>query len=318
MGVSRQAIFGAVKGEAATPGSYGVHPKGRRLPDALSLGAVHLQVADLARAVDYYQEVLGLRALDRDSKRASLAPHDPTTGPPLHPSTPLVVLHEKRGASPAPRRGRLGLFHFAILLPDRPSLGRFMKHLGAIGAHAGSADHLVSEAYYLQVPRNLGGEVYAARPRGTWRRKSNELMMATDPIDFGGLMLAAGDTPWDGMPAGTKMGHLHLHVGEIAGAQQFYSEALGFDRMVWEYPGALFMSAGGYHHHLGTNTWAGAGATAPGADDAQLLEWTMKFPSEESRESSVAGLAEAGVKVERESAGVAVKDPWGTKVRLTV
>lgn len=310
MGVSRQAIFGATTGEQATPGSYGVHPKGRRLPDELSLGAVHLQVADLARSVDYYQGVLGLTPTDRSATRAELSPDGA--------KAPLVVLNEKRGASPAPRRGRLGLFHFAILLPDRPSLGRFMKHLAAVGAHAGSADHLVSEAFYLQDPDNLGIEVYADRPRDSWRRKGPELMMATDPIDFGGLMIAAGDNAWSGMPAGTKMGHLHLHVGEIAGAQQFYSETLGFDRMVWEYPGALFMSAGGYHHHLGTNTWAGAGATPPSADDAQLLEWTMRFPSEESRESCVVGLEEAGVKVERESTGFAVRDPWGTRVRLTL
>ena len=309
MGVSTHDIFGDAAGEPATPGSYGQSPSGPRLPNDLSLGAVHLQVADLERSLDYYRGVLGLAATDRSAGRAELSPAGTTS--------PLVVLHEKRGASPAPRRGRLGLFHFAILLPDRPSLGRFVKHLGEIGAQAGAADHLVSEAFYLQDPDNLGIEVYADRPRSVWRRKGKELMMATDPIDITGIVESAGDTPWTGMPAGTTMGHLHLHVGDLATGQQFYSEALGFDRMVWEYPGALFMSAGGYHHHLGTNTWAGSRAEAPRSDDAQLLEWTMRFPGEGSRESRVASLEKAGVAVERQEAGVLVRDPWGTAVRLT-
>src|SRR5690349_6364516 len=142
---------------------------------------------------------------------------------PLYSSTPLVVPHEKRGASPAPRRGRLRLFHFAILLPYRPSRGRFMIHLVDLGAHIGSADHLVSEAYYLQDPDNLGIEVYADRPREAWRRMGRQLMMATDPIDIASLVDAAGSSPWAGMPLGTVMGHVHLHVGAIEDAAAFYS-----------------------------------------------------------------------------------------------
>src|SRR5437868_12574424 len=130
---STHDIFGDADGaQPATPGSYGLPPKGYRLPDALSLGAVKLQVADLARSVDYYQQTLGLRLLDRTPKSARLGTHGT--------DTTLVELDEKRGASPAPRRGRLGLFHFAILLPDRPSLGRFVRHLGEIGTQAGAAD----------------------------------------------------------------------------------------------------------------------------------------------------------------------------------
>ncbi|MEO6068514.1 MAG: VOC family protein [Gemmatimonadota bacterium] len=309
MGVSTHDIFGKAKGaQPATPGSYGQPPKGYRLPDALRLGAVQLQIADLARSVDYYQKTLGLQVVDRNAKRADLAP--------LGTSTPLVVLHEQKGARAAPRRGRLGLFHFAILIPDRPSLGRFVRHLGDIGAQAGAADHLVSEAFYLQDPDNLGIEIYADRPRTSWRRVDRELMMATDPIDVPALVAAAGDTKWSGMPAGTTMGHLHLHVGDLADAAAFYSEALGFDRTVWEYPGALFMGAGGYHHHLGNNLWAGSGAVAPSADDAQLLEWTMEFPDVASRELGVESLERAGHKLERQEGSMVAKDPWGTKVRI--
>jgi catechol 2,3-dioxygenase len=303
-------IFGDAGGaQPATPGSYGLPPKGYRLPDALSLGEVKLQVADLARSIDYYQQTLGLRLLDRAPTTARLGTHSA--------DTTLVELHEERGASPAPRRGRLGLFHFAILLPDRPSLGRFVRHLGEIGAQAGAADHLVSEAFYLQDPDNLGIEVYADRPRNSWRRIKRELMMATDPIDVPALVHTAGETKWSGMPAGTVMGHLHLHVGDLDAAASFYSDALGYDRTVWEYPGALFMGAGGYHHHLGNNLWAGKGAIAPGPDEAQLLEWTMKFPEAGSLELGVASLEKAGHKAERQDDSVVVADPWGTKVRLT-
>ena len=309
MGVSTHGIFGDANGaRPATPGSYGLRPKGFRLPDALSLGAVKLQVADLARSVDYYQQTLGLRLHDRTPQTARLGPHGA--------ETILVELHEKRGASPAPRRGRLGLFHFAILLPDRPSLGRFVKHLGEIGAQAGSADHLVSEAFYLHDPDNLGIEVYSDRPRDTWRRVDRELMMATDPIDIPSLVGAAGDIKWAGMPAGTTMGHLHLHVGDLEQAAAFYSDALGYDRTVWEYPGALFLGAGGYHHHLGNNLWAGKGAVAPGPDEAQLLEWTMQFPDAGSLELGVESLEKAGHKVEQQDGSVLAKDPWGTRVRL--
>ena len=309
MGVSTHDIFGDAPGaEPATPGSYGQPPNGYRLPDALRLGAVRLQIADLERSLDYYSRVLGLRILDKTATTAQLAPEGT--------SAPLIELRARPGARPAPRRGRLGLVHFAILLPDRPSLGRFVRHLGAIGAQAGAADHLVSEAFYLQDPDNLGIEVYADRPRDQWRRVGRELMMATDPIDMPGLVAAAGAAQWSGMPAGTEMGHLHLHVGDIAGAEAFYAEALGFDRTVWEYPGALFMGAGGYHHHLGTNTWAGSGAAAAGPDDAQLLEWTMEFPDEGSRELGVRSLEDAGHVTVREADGVNVRDPWGTKVRL--
>jgi catechol 2,3-dioxygenase len=309
MGVTTHDIFGSASGEPATPGSYGQHPKGHRLPDELMLGGVRLQVSDLARSVDYYESVLGLTTIDRSAGAASLAPEGT--------AAPLVTLVEKKGAAPAPRRGRLGLFHFAILLPDRPSLGRFVKHLADISAHAGAGDHLVSEAFYLQDPDNLGIEVYADRPRDTWRRKGRELMMATDPVDVPSLVAAAGDTTWSGMPKGTRMGHLHLHVGDLERATAFYSEALGLDRTVWEYPGALFMSAGGYHHHLGTNLWAGAGATPAGPDDAQLLEWTMRFPAGGSLGATVDSLQRWGFAAEREEETVLTRDPWGQGLRLT-
>ncbi len=311
MGATTQDIFGQADTAApATPGTYGEPPSGFRLPEQVRLGPVRLQVSDLARSLAFYQDVLGLRPLDRDTTEASLAPHES--------EIPLVHLRARRGARAIPKRGALGLYHFAILLPDRPSLGRFVRHLGEINAQAGAGDHLVSESLYLQDPDNLGIEVYADRPRSTWRRIGRELMMATDPVDFAGLIEAAGEERWSGMPAGTTMGHLHLHVGNLERAAAFYSEGLGFDRMVWHYPGALFLAGGGYHHHLGTNTWAGAGATPAAPDDAQLLEWTIELPDPADLSAAGASLRGAGFAAEREEEDLVTRDPWGTGLRLRV
>jgi catechol 2,3-dioxygenase len=309
MGATIRDIFGqADTAEPAILGTYGEAPSGFRLPEQLSLGPVRLQVSDLDRSLGFYQDVLGLRPLERDTREATLAP--------LESDVPLVHLRARRGARTIPKRGALGLYHFAILLPDRPSLGRFVRHLGEINARAGAGDHLVSESLYLQDPDNLGIEVYADRPRSTWRRIGRELMMATDPVDFADLIEAAGEERWSGMPADTTMGHLHLHVGDLGQAAAFYSEGLGFDRMVWRYPGALFLAGGGYHHHLGTNTWAGAGATPPGADDAQLLEWTIELPDSAALSGAAESLRDAGFVAEQAGKDVVTRDPWGTGLRL--
>jgi len=323
MGATTHDIFGHTAGvEPAAPGSYGEAPRGYRLPDATRLGRVRLQVADLARSLAFYEGVLGLRMVARGATRAELAAQqraissDAATG---DERMPLVVLEERPGARPMTPRGRLGLYHVAILLPDRAALGRFVQHLAERGVRAGAGDHLVSEAFYLTDPDGLGIEIYADRPRSAWQRVGRELMMATDPVDVAGLVRAAGDAPWTGMPAGTTIGHVHLHVGRIERAAAFYSEALGFDRLVWHYPGALFLGAGGYHHHLGTNTWAGSDAVPPAESDARLLEWTIELPTAADVARAAASLASAGAAVERTANGDAItRDPWGTVVRLCV
>lgn len=309
MGVTTDEIFGnADSSQPATAGSYGEPPRDYRLPAGTRLGPVRLQIADLGRSIAYYETTLGLRVHHRDTTRAVLGAHQD--------ETPLVELRERSGARPAPRRGRLGLYHFAILVPDRSSLGRFVRHLAEIGASVGAADHLVSESLYLQDPDNLGIEIYADRPRGAWRRIGRELMMATDPLDAAGLVREAGSAPWSGMPQGTVMGHVHLHVGDLAAAANFFSETLGFDRTVWHYPGALFLAADGYHHHIGTNTWAGADATAPTEEDAQLLEWGVIVPQQTSLDELSQRLARAGASVEQGERSVVSRDPWGTAIRL--
>jgi catechol 2,3-dioxygenase len=231
----------------------------------------------------------------------------------------LVELHERKGVRPAASRRHLGLYHFAILLPDRAALGRFVRHVAALGVRVGASDHRVSEALYLSDPDGLGIEVYADRPREQWTRRGRELVMATDPLDFDEVVRAAGDGVWTGMPAGTVMGHVHLHVGDLRDAAAFFSEGLGFDRVVWSYPGALFLSAGGYHHHLGTNTWAGADAAIPGTEDARLLHWTLELPSVGALDDVGVALAAGGYSADRASEReLRARDPWGTVVRVIV
>src|SRR5262245_26414719 len=236
--------------------TVGIQPTGYRLPEQARIGRVRLQVSDLARSVAFYTDVLGFAANPSAGGVAVIAAAD---------GVPLVELHERKGVHPVPRRGRLGLYHFAILLPDRQALGRFVAHLAQVGAYAGSADHLVSEALYLADPDGLGVEVYADRPRAEWKTNGREIAMATEPLDLRALVRASGGEPWVGMPAGTTIGHVHFHVATLSEAETFYHRVLGLDKVVWSYPGALFFSVGGYHHHVGTNTWAGEAPIATAA-----------------------------------------------------
>ncbi len=294
----------------AVPGSYGQAPKGFRLPATTRLGAVVLQVSHLERSLNFYGTVLGLKLLDQGNSWARLGSPEGRV---------LVELREHRGARPR-SDGRTGLFHVAILLPDRGALGRFVLHLRDLGLQAGASDHWVSEALYLQDPDRLGIEVYCDRPRSSWLRRGRELEMTSDRLDLGSLVSEAGEEPWHGVPEGTVMGHVHLRVGDLDSAAGFFAEALGFDRMVWSYPGALFLGAGGYHHHLGTNVWGGPGAEPPGQDEARLLEWTVEVPEIGALDEVAGSLEDAGFAVTRhgsgESRSVTVADPWQTIVRI--
>ena len=283
---------------------YGVQPDGFRLPERTRVGRVQLQVADLDRSLEYYGGTLGLRTMMRVADRAELAPSND--------DRVLVELRERPGARPAPRRGTLGLFHFAILLPGRAALGRFLRHALGRDAVSGLADHAVSEAVYLTDPDGLGIEVYADRPRAEWRaHPDRQLHLTTEPLNVDDLVAAAGDEPWTVAPTGTTMGHVHLHVGDLDRAAEFYHRGIGFDKTMWTYPGALFFSAGGYHHHLGTNTWSSGAPTPP--DQAQLLSWDLETPDPDAVAESI---GTAGYATSRQGDSWRVADPWGTVVQI--
>jgi catechol 2,3-dioxygenase len=251
-------------------------------------GTARLQVSDLSRSLEYYRDRLGFAVVGTATGIAALGSTDD--------QMPLIELHEKRGVRPVPQSGVLGLFHVAILLPDRAALGRFATHLLAVGLRAASADHHVSEALYLWDPDGMGLEIYADRPRSEWRyQKSGEVVMVTEPLDLASLVRAGAGEPGAGFPAGTTVGHIHLQVGDLEQARRFYQDELGFDLTVSSVPGALFMSSGGYHHHVAVNTWATRPRLATG-DDARLLEWELLVPGGEGERVLV--------------------DPWGTRVRI--
>lgn len=253
--------------ERDRPGQQSTEAAGR-LPEQARVGAVHLQISDLHRSLDYYAGVLGLVVLDRTTERASLGTAD---------SPPLLHLVERKGVAAVPRRGRFGLYHFAVLLPHRVALAHFAAHAFRLGLRPGMADHAVSEALYLNDPDGLGIEIYADRPRSAWTYVNTEVVMTTDPLDIAELLAAGTDGVWSGAPPGTTIGHVHLHVGELSSAARFYGGALGFAITVSSYSGALFFSAGGYHHHLATNVWSpGPSATD---DEAKLLEWELVVDS---------------------------------------
>jgi len=272
---------------------------------------VTLEITDLEQSLAFYRDAVGFRELGRrddgGTAVAELGAHDSTE--------PLLVLCEKPGARRVPRRGLLGLYHFALLLPDRASLGRFVRHVGEVGIPVGAADHLVSEALYLTDPDGLQMEVYADRPRETWGIKGDEIVMAVDPLNVPGLVAEAGETSWSGVPSGSVVGHMHFYVGDLAEAEAFYHSGLGFDKVAWSFPGALFISAGGYHHHVGLNTWA-AGSPIAADEDARLREWELVLPDAQSVSATGESLTRGGFDLTLDRGAALATDPWGIRVRL--
>lgn len=279
---------------------------------ATEVGLVSLTVANLARSVTFYTESLGFAVLHQDGSTATLG----VAG------MPFLLLTEQPGARPWPRESRsyIGLYHFAILLPTRVDLGRWLRHWLDRGFPLpGQGDHLVSEALYLSDPDENGIEVYRDRPRDAWRWVDGRVQMAADPVDIRGLLAEAAraDEPWAGLPAGTRLGHIHLQVGDIAQGAAFYHDTLGFD-IVAQMPTALFISAGGYHHHIGMNTWHSAGASRPPADMVGLRFFTIEFATADARRAVLDRVAAAGLASTRTEDVVAIQDPWRNTILLRV
>jgi catechol 2,3-dioxygenase len=278
---------------------------------ATTVGAVALNVADVARSRAFYERAIGLVGSERDDGTVAL-------GPPRGPA-----LIELRGDSSAPALDRraTGLFHLAILHPSRRDLAFALGRLAAARWPLdGASDHLVSEALYLSDPNGNGIELYRDRPREEWRYEDGQLQMSTLPLDLDSLMSAvAGEDP-AGQPtiaAATRMGHVHLQVSDLASAERFYSSVLGFDVVVRGYPGALFVSAGGYHHHIGLNTWhsAGSGPPAPGA--VGLRSFEVLLPDAQALEAVLERVRDAGLAHEpNPDGGALVRDPSGNGVLL--
>src|SRR5262245_51957744 len=276
------------------------------LPDDIRLGPVRLRVADARRAGAWLVDVIGARELGEHAGRRSFGTAD---------GGALVELREHAGARRVPQGGRPGIHPYAILLPERPDLARFLAHLERLGIEHADSDHIVSEAIYLVDPDGITVEVYADRPREAWSRRGEELVLATLPLDHAALLRAAGDSRWQGLPPGTRMGHVHLHVGDLAQAERFYAEGLGFGVTTRAYRGALFVAAAGYHHHVGLNIWAATRSPA-GPDDAGLDEWTLVVPGADDRDALAHRLEGIAAAPKRANGSFVATDPWGIAVRV--
>ncbi len=284
-------------------------PASAELPAATTVGAVHLTVAELARSLDYYLNAVGLEVLRRDDRGASL-------GVDGHE---LVVLVEEPGAAPAGEH--TGLYHFALLVPARVDLARWLAHAARDQVPlTGLSDHFVSEALYLSDPDRHGIEIYWDRPRALWQGQVAE-RMTTLPLDVEGLIGELEDPlaePFEGLPSGTVMGHVHLKVAKIPETVAFYRDVVGFALMAQLGPYAAFLSAGGYHHHLGANTWESSGALPPPPGSAALRHATIVLPDEAERERLLERVAAGGQDPRPGEHGPLVHDPSGNALVLAV
>ena len=283
-------------------------PAPGEISPATTVGAVHLTVSDLERAVDYHRTVVGLELLERDGGRAVLGAggHE------------LLVLVERAGARSG--AGYTGLYHFALLVPRRADLARWLAHAARDRVRlVGLSDHFVSEAIYLSDPDGHGIEIYWDRPRQAWEGQVAE-RMTTMPLDVESLLGELDDhrrAPFDGLPGGTVMGHVHLKVAEIPRTIAFYRDVLGLGLMAALGPQAAFLSAGGYHHHIGANTWESAGAPPPPPDAAALRHATLVLPDAGERARVVERVEAAGQAPEDTPAGPMIRDPSGNAVLLS-
>lgn len=277
------------------------------LPATTRMGAVELTVADLDRSLRYYGGQVGLELLRREGRTASLGAG----------GTELLGLVEEPGASPAGRYA--GLFHFAVRVPERADLARWLAHAARDHVQlVGLSDHFVSEAIYLTDPDGHGIEIYHDRPRDVWEGRVAS-RLTTEPLDVADLLGVLDDPasePFDRLPAGTDMGHVHLQVADVEESVAFYRDVLGFELMAELFRSAAFLGAGGYHHHVGANVWHSRGAPAAPSGTATLRHATIVLSSEADRDLAAARVADAGGEPAVGDGGVLVRDPSGIALLL--
>jgi len=270
------------------------------LPAQTSLGRIHLRIGDMARSLAFYRDLLGLVELDGASGSVVLGP----AGGPA-----LIGLTEVPGTHARPR-GIVGLYHFALLYPNRRELGSILLHLfEQRWPFEGFADHAVSEAAYLADPDGNGIELYADRAREDWPVQNGEVAMTTLALNVNSLIRSADTEEWNGAPAGLVVGHIHLHSAVLRDSLRFYRDVVGFDVTNQSFPGAAFLSAGGYHHHLGLNTWLRRGEPSD-ADAAGLIEYTIDVHDSAARDALLQRVRDTGGAVEDN----AFTDPDGNRV----
>lgn len=284
-----------------------------KLPADTRIGRVRLRVADLERSLEFYRGVLGFELSRQEGALAALST---PAGADLA-SRELIVLEERPGLQRRPRRPvTTGLYHIAILLPDRATLGCALARLSSAQyPMRGASDHAVSESLYLDDPDGNGLELYADRPRAQWPVDGGEVRMTIDPIDLDDLVRAGAGATW-ALPAATRIGHVHLTVSSLVDAERFYAGVVGFDVMQRSLHGLLALSAGGYHHHVNANTWAGAHPPSDRADVAGLIEWELVVSDADARHAVEHRLEASGSAFERDADAVRARDADGNVMVL--
>ncbi|WP_141434484.1 VOC family protein [Bacillus sp. 03113] len=267
---------------------------------------VHLIVQQLERSLLFYEGLLGFQILERTENKVTLT---------VDGENPLVTIEQPEGVLPKEPR-RSGLYHFALLLPSRKELAKVLQHFIDIKYPSiqGASDHFVSEALYLADPDGNGIEIYVDRPSEGWKWNGEEVYMTTEAIDIPNLLSEAKGEKFTGLPSTTIMGHIHLHVSDLVKADEFYVKGLGFNIVHRLSNHAHFLSTGGYHHHIGLNTWNGTGAPAPSPNSVSLKYYKIVFGDEAARSSAIQNLQQLGYTV----SSYMVKDPSGTHIHLEV
>jgi catechol 2,3-dioxygenase len=270
------------------------------------VGEVNIKVKNLDYSLTFYQNIMGFQVLEKSDRKAVLT----TDG-----KNSLLTLEQPEEVVAKTAR-TTGLYHFAILLPSRADLSIFLRHMIQTGYPLGAADHYVSEALYLNDPDGNGIEVYRDRPSSEWKWNNGLVEMATEELDGNGI-LAESDAEWKGLPSGTLMGHIHLHVANLKKAEEFYTKGLGFE-IVSYYPQAAFLSTGKYHHHIAINTWQGEGAATPLENSVGLNWYSLVFPNEGARENALKQLKQLGAPLTEEADYFVTSDPSGNQIRLVL
>ncbi|WP_242145490.1 MULTISPECIES: VOC family protein [unclassified Bacillus cereus group] len=278
--------------------SFQLHPN-------TALGIVHLYVSNIKKSREFYTNVLQFKVIQEEETIVTLG---------TNTNEPLLIIEEQKDALPK-QRNRTGLYHYAILLPTRQDLANVLRHLvEKVYPLHGGADHYFSEALYLADPDGNGIEIYHDRQREVWRDENGELPFVSNPLDGEGL-LQQGEA-WSGFPSGTVMGHIHFHVSDLEEARQFYVDGLGFDVTIPPRNGALFVSAGGYHHHVGLNTWQGEGVPPQMPNSIGLKYFTIVLANETETEKVCKSLKDIGVIATYKEGVLQVEDPFGHRIRL--
>ncbi|MCM3791167.1 VOC family protein [Domibacillus indicus] len=270
---------------------------------------VHLKVENLSRSLAFYRDLMGFQITDQSETKATVTADG---------ITPLLTIEQLEDAVPKQAR-TTGLYHYALLLPTRKDLGKLTVHLfEAKYPLQGASYHGTHDALYFQDPDGNGIEVAADTDPLTWRDQTGEFDFSKNgPMDLESVVAEAGGESWTGIPEGTVIGHLHLHVADLEKTKEFYQAGLGFEVTI-EFPEGIFFSTGGYHHHIGTNIWHGKNAPKPALNSAGMLFYTLILPNEETRKSAAAKLESLGYSVSEKNGEFFTEDPAGNRIQLAV